>query len=250
MKQCKTCKYLRPDVESEPTVRCPKCGGDYEYIAVRSSTDTRTDDTRSRAGQQIAMAHVRGRRVTAFDFKRATPDAIEREFTRIAREMGHNQLLTRRELACIPQVLGEGEQVLAFSPSCLVDSLWLLLLTDERILFLDYRLSSGLRQTTIDLDKVNAITAAAGFVLGTIRIQDGAVEREFDHLKVRTVWPFVEKAREAIQARKRNWGYARASANDTDDELLTKLERLAALRDKGILTDDEFAQQKARLLSG
>jgi Short C-terminal domain len=40
--------------------------------------------------------------------------------------------------------------------------------------------------------------------------------------------------------------------DDTDetDDLIAQLEKLGALRDKGILTDEEFAQQKARLISG
>jgi hypothetical protein len=37
--------------------------------------------------------------------------------------------------------------------------------------------------------------------------------------------------------------------DDTDD-MLAQLEKLGQLRDKGILTDAEFAEQKARLLSG
>ena len=36
-------------------------------------------------------------------------------------------------------------------------------------------------------------------------------------------------------------------AND-EDARLARLERLASLRDKGILTDEEFAAEKARLL--
>ena len=41
-------------------------------------------------------------------------------------------------------------------------------------------------------------------------------------------------------------GPATASGQDLAD----KLRKLAALRDEGILTEDEFATQKARLLSG
>jgi hypothetical protein len=37
---------------------------------------------------------------------------------------------------------------------------------------------------------------------------------------------------------------------DEADDMLEQLEKLGELRDKGILTDAEFAQQKARLLSG
>ena len=41
-----------------------------------------------------------------------------------------------------------------------------------------------------------------------------------------------------------------APAQDETDDTIAQLERLGSLRDKGILTDAEFAEQKARLLSG
>ena len=37
---------------------------------------------------------------------------------------------------------------------------------------------------------------------------------------------------------------------DDADDMIAQLEKLGQLRDKGILTDAEFADQKARLLSG
>ena len=37
---------------------------------------------------------------------------------------------------------------------------------------------------------------------------------------------------------------------DDADDMIAQLEKLGQLRDKGILTDAEFAEQKARLLSG
>ena len=47
--------------------------------------------------------------------------------------------------------------------------------------------------------------------------------------------------------------YEAAPAPQEEDDgssLIAQLEKLGDLRDKGILTDEEFAQQKARLLSG
>jgi hypothetical protein len=41
-----------------------------------------------------------------------------------------------------------------------------------------------------------------------------------------------------------------APAQDETDDTIAQLEKLGSLRDKGILTDAEFAEQKARLLSG
>jgi Short C-terminal domain len=46
--------------------------------------------------------------------------------------------------------------------------------------------------------------------------------------------------------------YEAPPPQETDDgsSLIAQLEKLGQLRDKGILTDEEFAQQKARILSG
>ena len=41
-----------------------------------------------------------------------------------------------------------------------------------------------------------------------------------------------------------------APAPDSGDDMIAQLEKLGELRDKGILTDEEFAAQKAKLLAG
>ena len=41
---------------------------------------------------------------------------------------------------------------------------------------------------------------------------------------------------------------APAAAAASDDDVIAQLEKLGELRDKGILTDEEFAAQKAKLL--
>jgi hypothetical protein len=41
-----------------------------------------------------------------------------------------------------------------------------------------------------------------------------------------------------------------APVADAGDDMIAQLEKLGELRDKGILTDEEFAAQKAKLLAG
>ena len=41
----------------------------------------------------------------------------------------------------------------------------------------------------------------------------------------------------------------RAAAASTDDEIFSRIERLAELRQKGILTEEEFAAKKTELLA-
>jgi Short C-terminal domain len=43
---------------------------------------------------------------------------------------------------------------------------------------------------------------------------------------------------------------APAAPVEPDDDMFAQLEKLGDLRDKGILTDEEFAAQKAKLLAG
>lgn len=41
-----------------------------------------------------------------------------------------------------------------------------------------------------------------------------------------------------------------APAAPAEDDMMAKLEQLGALHDKGILTDEEFAAEKAKILNG
>ncbi|MCL2831439.1 MAG: PH domain-containing protein [Betaproteobacteria bacterium] len=182
----------------------------------------------------------------AFDFKNATQADRKREYDRIAEELGDDQFFTKKELNHLPEVLADGEQVLAFTSGLMDGNTWLLTLTDRRIIFLDKGMIYGLNQTSIDLDKVNSVTARTGIIFGEISIQDGASSRQIDNVWKKTVVAFTNKVRDAIEARKSRNAPASQS---TGDDVVTKLEKLAALLEKGIINQEEFAQQKAKLLA-
>ena len=50
-----------------------------------------------------------------FDFKNSKPTDRKREYDRIAKEIGDDQFFTKKELNHLPEVLSDGEQVLAFT---------------------------------------------------------------------------------------------------------------------------------------
>jgi hypothetical protein len=183
----------------------------------------------------------------SFDFKNATPNELKAEYTRIAKEIGDDQFFTRKELNHLPHILADGEQVLAFTSGLMDGNTWLVTLTDRRVIFLDKGMIYGLRQTTIDLDKVNAVTGETGLIFGKIKVQDGASERLIDMVLKRTVVPFSNKLRDAMEARKRR-PHAQARSSG-DEDIVSKLERLAILKERGILTHQEFEHQKAKLLA-
>lgn len=184
----------------------------------------------------------------SFDFKTASPEVLRTEYSRIAKLTGDDQFFTRKELAHLPEVLAQGEPVLAFCSGSMEASTWLIALTDRRILFLDKGLFFGLKQVSIDLDKVNAVTGSTRLLLGQIEIEDGARNRIINNVPKRTVVAFTNLVRDAMEARKRPVASPPALPQLPADDIIDKLERLAVLRRDGILTDEEFTTQKARIL--
>ncbi|SPK73068.1 conserved protein of unknown function [Cupriavidus taiwanensis] len=185
-----------------------------------------------------------------FDFKNASKDQLKIEYNRIAREIGDDQFFTKKELNHLPEILMDGEQVLAFTSGLMDANTWLIVLTDHRVLFLDKGLIYGLKQVSINLDKINAVSGSTGLMFGEIRIQDGASERVIKNVWKKTVVAFTNKVRDALQAyRKAGSVPTAAPAVPAADDVVSKLERLAALKERGILTDAEFAEQKAKLLA-
>ncbi|GGY03681.1 PH domain-containing protein [Paludibacterium paludis] len=181
----------------------------------------------------------------AFDYKNASPEALKNEYRRIAQAIGDDQFFTKKELAHLPAVLADGEQILAFCSGLMDSSTWLITLTDQRIIFLDKGLLFGLKQSAIDLDKVNAISGETGVFFGKISIQDGASNRTIDNVPKRTVVPFTNLVRDAINNRKH--GKHTIGAAQADDPV-ARLEKLSAMLSKGLITEAEFTEQKARIL--
>jgi hypothetical protein len=184
-----------------------------------------------------------------FNFKNASATELKIEYNRIAKSIGDDQFFTRKELAHLPDVLAPFEPVLGFCSGFMDGTTWLIALTDRRILFLDKGLLFGLKQVSIDLDKVNAVTGATRLVFGQIEIEDGARSRIINNVQKRTVVAFTNLVRDAMEARKRPIAPPPIPAKPTGEDILNRLERLGALRRDGVLTEEEFLTQKASILA-
>ena len=181
-----------------------------------------------------------------FDYKNASKDELKAHFKTIAKKVGDDTFFTKKELYHLPEILSVGEEVIAFSSGLMDANTWVIVLTNKRIIFLDKGMLYGLKQTAIDLDKVNAISGDTGLVFGKISIQDGAAHRTIKQVLKHTVVPFTNLARDAIEARKHaQSGNHVAAAPDS----IAQLERLATLLEKGVLTAEEFARQKDKILA-
>jgi len=77
----------------------------------------------------------------------------------------------------------------------------------------------------------------------------GAKARVADAVKSANIGDRASKLR-LPEMRKPAAGRPSESAGDEEDNRLRRLERLAELRDKGVLSEEEFAAEKARMLGG
>ena len=131
-------------------------------------------------------------------FKNASKKALQQEYKRIAKATGDDRFFTKKELNHLPKVLMDGEQVLAFSSGLMDGNTWLIALTDKRVIFLDKGLLYGLRQTTIPIDKISAVSGETGIIFGKITINAGHGEKKITQVLKGTVLPFTNKLSEVI----------------------------------------------------
>ena len=133
-----------------------------------------------------------------FNFKTASKEKLQSEYNRIAKEQNNDQFLTKKELAYLPELLQNDEQVLAFTSGLMGGNTWLITLTDRKIIFLDKGMFFGMKQETIPLNRVNAVSGSTGIFFGKIIITDGAKDREITNVWKKTVTIFINKCQDAI----------------------------------------------------
>ena len=184
-------------------------------------------------------------KVIEFNYKTASKKEIKSEFNRIAKELGDDRFFTKKELNYLPEILQDGEQILAFSSGLMNGNTWLISLTDRRIILLDKGMIYGLKQESIPLNRVNAVSGSTGLFFGKIIITDGAKDREITMVWKKTVKIFTNKCQDAIYTLNQ---VQHQVLQQPEEDPYAKLEKLASLKGKGIISEDEFETEKKKIL--
>lgn len=191
---------------------------------------------------------------------------------------GRYILGTQKEVRCLPDVLENDEQIRAITSGLVENNTWLLVCTDRRIIFLDRGWIYGLKQIQMPLNRINSIDHETGLFLGKISIWDGATRMTVGGILRSKVGYFVKAAKHAMgeyhhraaqyqqhqmqmqqQAHMPPPQQQQPAPQPTKQlspqeqahrmsQMAEHLEKLAALRDKGILTEAEFQMQKSKML--
>lgn len=184
----------------------------------------------------------------SFNYKNASKQELKTKYNEIAKKIGDDQFFTKKELNFLPEILSDGEQILAFTSGLMDGNTWLITLTDKRIIFLDKGMIYGLKQTVINLDKINSVSGKTGILFGEIFIEDGAKERQIRNVWKKTVKSFTNMVMDAIEEHRKVIQQPQVTEHVQIEDPYERLEKLAALKEKGVITEEEFNIEKQKIL--
>jgi PH (Pleckstrin Homology) domain-containing protein/putative oligomerization/nucleic acid binding protein len=158
-----------------------------------------------------------------------------------------HQWFTKKEVRHLPTVLNSGETIRAVTSGVYQGNTWLVTVTDQRILFLDKGMFYGVTQVELPLRQINTISYTTGLLYGELRLITGSgrsVVKKIRKVEVEKISAIVSSLVRSAHSPTTQPKTPTASA-----DVASQLERLAKLMERGILTPDEFAAQKAKLLA-
>lgn len=149
----------------------------------------------------------------------------------------------KKELLYLPKVVNSDNEKISYLCSGMLDShTWLIVCTNQRIIFLNKNMIYGMQQQNIPLEAINAITFSQKLLLGSISITNGATVTTIDSINKMAAPIMASKIQNAV----RNFKNNNSISSDTD---LDDLRKLKSLLDDGIITQEEFDSKKKQILS-
>jgi hypothetical protein len=150
-----------------------------------------------------------------------------------------------RELKRLSEVLQPGEYLLDILQGAYANQTGVLVRTTMRLIFF----GKGLISTKVEefpLDKVTSVQYTTGLMLGDLTIFASGNKAEIKNCIKAHTKVFADGLRLQLDAAKRN---TIALPNQSPaNASVSELEKLASLRERGLLTDEEFAAAKRKLL--
>lgn len=171
-------------------------------------------------------------------------------------ELPHRYIFyTRKEIRYLPNILNEGEDILALTSGYLDGRTWLAVCTNRRILLINRGMFWGLRQVQMNLDRIQTIDSSYTIFFGSMRFWDGANATTINLVLKSSIGPFVRTVQDAMDRYKRQMAYDIAGSVQNARgivsgaaQLTDELERLAKLKASGHLSEQEFQAAKLKLL--
>lgn len=149
----------------------------------------------------------------------------------------------RKELKELPSILNQNEKIVALVIGTYNDGTGLLVATNNRLIFIDKGLLYGLKIEDFGLDKITSIQFESGFLLSEIKIMASGNIAKISNVEQGNGKRFSDTVRNLLSQPKPQ------NVPETKIDFVDQLERLAKLKDNGIITEEEFNQQKEKILN-
>lgn len=168
---------------------------------------------------------------------------------------------TKKELRALPGYLEPDEVVFALTSGIMKktgtsnssdsgSNTWLVVLTSDRFLFLDAAmLTKSVDTQSIRYDHVQAVSASQGWILGKIMVDLGSRVVTIDNCQKATVKVVADLANKWLKELSNNSRNTKQAQPVPAETPLDRIEKLANLHSKRILSDSEFEAAKQKILA-
>lgn len=162
----------------------------------------------------------------------------------------YNSLLfgCKLELQYLPQIIHPHEMLYYMTPGLYNNARELLVVTNERIMFIDCRILRRASYSQINIKKINDVNMHHGFFFSTLTLSTG---NDTQHI-ISGIWgDDVEKAKKAID-RVLNEKFEEPVQSQTSsysENSVQQLMELQKMKKDGALTDEEFQKMKDRIIN-
>lgn len=162
---------------------------------------------------------------------------------------GLETFLGKKEIKELPSILWYDENVENIIQGTYNNGNGILVATNRRLVFVDKGLLFGLKVEDFPYDKISSIQYETGILMGKLTIFTSGNKAIIDNvikIKVRVFGDFVRAKISAPKEKTIQPSNIVVAQQPID--IADQLERLAKLKEQGILSDEEFIQQKKKIL--
>ena len=159
--------------------------------------------------------------------------------------------INRWEIKELPSILWENEFPEKLITGRYNNGWGILVATNRRLIFIDKGMLS-LKVEDFSYDKIASIESKTGVVFGSLTIYASGNKEKFEYADKELLRGFADFLRAKLSTQKSQSSPAAPSPVENPSLTISvadELEKLAGLRDRGIITDEEFSAQKAKLLA-